>query len=289
MKTNTLINELIRGCWFLNIHNLDAYAPLVQNILSGNVAVPDGKEIPVLKMYNDNGDSYGATDLEGEEAQKIAVVSMIGPVMKYGDWCTYGADDIVGALDKANNDKSVKAIILYIDGPGGSVSAIGPFIDFAARKQKPVVVLADSAYSLHYWTACVVGDHIMADNNVNSGFGSVGVLLSFMDAKGYYEEKGYKIHEIYGEKSEEFKNKSFRLALEGKYEQMKTEMLNPLEVKFQEGVKAARGSKLKTDVEGILFGKTFYAEQAREYGMIDSIGNFKKAVEVANMLAELRT
>lgn len=288
MKTNSLINELIRGFWFLNIQNLDAYAPLIQNILSGKTGVTEGKDKPILQMYNDSGDSYGTKEPESD-SQKIAVVSMIGPIMKYGDWCTYGADEIVSALDRANNDTNVKGIIFYIDGPGGAVSAIGPFLDFAARKQKPVVVLADSAYSLHYWTACAVGDHIMADNTVNSGFGSVGVMVSFMDAKGYYEEKGYKLHEIYGEKSDGHKNKSFRLALEGKYDQLKKEMLNPLEVKFQEGVKAARGSKLNMDVEGIIFGKTFYSEEALEYGMIDSIGNFKKAVEVVNLLAEIRS
>lgn len=287
MKTNSLINEIIRGTWFLNINNLDAYAPLVQNILAGKTAVPQGREFDILSYYDDEGEPV-TKGAEQQEAQKVAVVSMIGPIMKYGDMCTYGADEIVNALDRANNNPNVKGIVFYIDGPGGSTAAIAPFTSFAARKKKPVVVLADSAYSLHYWTAVSVGDHIMADNNIQSGFGSVGVYISFADAKKYYEDKGIKIHEIYADQSEH-KNEAFRLALEGEYDKIKKEMLNPLAQKFQEGVKAARGSKLKADAEGVLTGKTFYAEEALKLGMIDSIGDMGKAIQMVNALAEIKS
>lgn len=283
MKTNVLLNELVRGMWLMGPHEVSGFAPLVHGILSRNT-VPENistEKLDVLMM-----DEIGTVlNSAGEnEASKIAMVSMIGPVMKYGDWCTYGADEIVGMLDKANNDETVKGIIFYIDGPGGAVSAINPFMDFASRKKKPVVVLSDMAASLHYWTACAVADHIMGENVVSGRFGSVGVVSSFVDAKKHWEEKGYNFHEIYPEESGE-KNKVFQLALEGKYDRIKAEHLSPIATKFQAAVREARPN-LKEN-PGVLTGATFTTEEALSLGMIDSIGNMSKAIEMVNVLAEV--
>lgn len=283
MKTNLLLNEIIRGTWLLDVHSLDALAPIVHNILTGQVAYPNAKETPLLKLYNESGSEISNASKSKESA--VALISMIGPVVKYGTMCTYGADEIVGMLDAANDDNRVEAIVFYVDGPGGSTAAIAPFISFAQRKKKPVVVLVDSAYSLHYWAAVSVADHIMAENTVNSGVGSVGVYVSFMDAKGHYESKGFKLHEIYADQSTH-KNEAFRLALEGEYDKIRTEMLNPIALKFQEAVKAGRPN-LKVNHSGVLTGKTFYAEEALQLGMIDSIGDMSRAIMMARALAEV--
>lgn len=283
MRINTLINEIVRGMWLMDQTQLDGYAPFVHSLLTGgNLTLPQAKEAK-LEMKLMSADGNMLSEAGEETPDKIAFISMIGPVMKYGDWCTYGANEIVGMLDKANSDKSVKGIVLYIDGPGGAVSAINPFIDFAARKQKPVVVLSDMAASLHYWTACVVGDHIMGENAISGRFGSVGVVCSFVDAKAHWEEKGYKFHEIYPSESSE-KNKVFQLAMEGKYDRIKAEQLSPLAQKFQAAVREARPN-LKEET-GVLTGATFSTEKALELGMIDSIGNMQKAVEMVNVLSE---
>ena len=55
-------------------------------------------------------------------------VKMQGPIIKYGDACTYGADEIVAALYAASRNQNVSLIILEVDSPGGSVNAIGPFL-----------------------------------------------------------------------------------------------------------------------------------------------------------------
>ena len=280
MSFNKVISEILRGQWFMNIHSLESYLPLIDNILQGKTAFPEGKKDEIMVMHS----ASNMPGAQNQVATKTAVISMVGPILKYGDMCSYGAADIAAMLHQANNDEKVKAIVFYIDGPGGSTSAIAPFIEFAAAKKKPVVVLADSAYSLHYWTAAVVGDHIMAENNISSGFGSIGVFVSFLDVKGAYEQKGYKVHEVYADQSEH-KNETFRLALEGKYEAIKTEGLNPLAIKFQDAVREARPD-LKEET-GVLTGKTFYAEEALRLGMIDSIVNIEKAISLANALADL--
>ena len=66
-------------------------------------------------MLSSNG--IALNDSGEEVANKIAFVSMIGPVMKYGDYCTYGADEIVRMLDRANNDETVKGILFLYRWP----------------------------------------------------------------------------------------------------------------------------------------------------------------------------
>lgn len=282
MKINPLISEIVRGQWLMDIHQLDGFAPFVHSLLNGG-GMPL-QQAPEQKIRALMLDSSGQRIEDEEKPDKIAYIPMIGPVMKYGDWCSYGATDIARRLDMVNNDKSVKGIVMYIDGPGGAVSAINPFLDFASRKQKPVVVLSDNACSLHYWTACAVADHIMGENTISGMFGSVGVVSSFLDAKGYWKKKGYEFHEIYPDESKH-KNEVFRLALEGKYDKIKTEHLSPIAQKFQAAVRSSRPN-LKEE-EGVLTGATFGTEKALELGMIDSIGNLQKALEMVDVLAEV--
>ena len=211
MKGNTLLNTILKGEWLIDCHNVEAYYPIVDKILAGEKFNFSPEPKSILNFVDANGkalpkDSDGKTIVtEGA----IAVVSMIGEVVKYGNYCIYGADEIVGALTAADKNPNVIATIFKIDGPGGAVSAIGPFQEFAnSVKSKPVIGLCDSALSLHYWTAVEVCDHIMAENKVSARFGSVGVVLTFADNRKALEEKGYKIHEIYPEESAH-KNKAF--------------------------------------------------------------------------------
>jgi len=112
-------------------------------------------------------------------------------------------------------------------------------------------------------------------------------MMSFMDVKGYYEKEGIKLHTIYATESSD-KNLAFQKALEGEYDMIREEELDPLARAFQAAVKANRSDKLNTAVKGILSGKTFFADQAKEYGLIDRVGNNNTAVEIALALAHAR-
>ncbi len=286
MKGSRLISEILKGEWLIDCHNVESYVPLVDKILAGeklNIS-PEPKSI---LSFVDSAGKQLKTDEEGRTKVtpgSIAVVSMIGEVVKYGDYCVYGADEIVNALTIANNNPNVAATIFKIDGPGGAVSAIGVFQDFAKNtKSKPIIGLCDSALSLHYWTAVEVCDHVMAENNVSARFGSVGVVLTFADNRKAMEDKGYKFHEIYPKESEH-KNKAFALAREGKYDQIIEEFLTPLALKFQERVKANMPN-IQAEKEGVLTGKTFFADEALKLGMIHSIGGMKKAIMLATIMS----
>lgn len=287
MKVNRLLSEVIRGVWLLEPSYLLGFGETVHKIVSGQNVEFENSTTALVKIMDPNGNRVRAND-DGDidiPEGSVAVVDMMGAVIKYGDWCTYGADEIVGALQMAEDNPNIKGSILNIDGPGGAVSAIGPFLQFAKTKTKPVIGLADACMSLHYWTACAVCDHLMADNDVSARFGSVGVVASFQDIKPYWEEKGIKFHEIYPDESFG-KNEAFRLALTGDYSMIKKEQLSPLAQKFQAGV-LARRPHLKDNKEA-LSGKTYDADKSMEYGVIDGIGSMADAIAMIDKI-RLRT
>lgn len=288
MIINRTLMDLMRSDWLISLEGLQAYAPIAHKIVTGQSMDVEADKAALVSVYDSKGKRITANDkgdiVLGKDT--IAVVDMVGPMMKYGDWCSYGADDIVSQLEALDANPNIVGIVLKIDGPGGAVSAIGPFIDFGANKKTPVIALVDQCCSLHYWIACTAADYIMADNNVSATIGSVGVMTSFVDNHKYLEKLGYVFHEIYAPESTH-KNEAFTLALEGKYDMIKSEHLSPLAIKFQESVKAARPN-LKEEL-GVLTGKTFGADKALAYGMIDAIGNLRQAMNRLNVMSETKT
>jgi protease-4 len=146
------------------------------------------------------------------------------------------------------------------------------------------VAIADECASLHYWAMCAIADYKMADNNVSAAFGSVGVVASFADNRKYLESLGYVFHDIYPKESLH-KNQAVQLALQGKYEMITEDHLSPLAIKFQNAVRAACPN-LKEEI-GVLTGKTFGADLALEYGMIDAIGSLDQAMNKLHIMSEL--
>ncbi len=285
MRVDRLLMDLNRGQWAMSFEGVLAYMPMVHKIMTGESIPIIEKTHSLMSVVDSNGKPIRPDSNGSINAPKgsVAVIDMVGPVMKYGDMCTYGAEEIVAAMYAADRNPNIIGTIFKEDGPGGGVNAIGPFIQFAKDKTKPVVAIADQCASLHYWAMCAVADHKMADNNVSAAFGSVGVVCSFADNREYLEKLGYKFHDIYPEESEH-KNEAFNLARQGKYDQIKKEHLSPLAIKFQEAVRAACPN-LKEEV-GVLTGKTFGADKALEYGMIDSIGSLDQAINRLHIMSE---
>jgi protease-4 len=287
MKINKTLMDLIRSDWLISLEGLKGYAAIAHKIITGQSVTIGEKTDALVSVFDSKGKRIVANDKGDVVLSKdsIAVVDMVGPMMKYGDWCSYGADDIVSQLQILDANPNIAGIVLKIDGPGGAVSAISPFIDFGANKTKPVIALVDQCCSLHYWIACTAADYIMADNNVSATIGSVGVMTSFADNRKYLESLGYTFHDIYAPESEH-KNEAFTLAREGKYDMIQNEHLSPLAIKFQEAVRSARPN-LK-EATGVLTGRTFGADKALAYGMIDAVGNLRQAMSRLYVMSETK-
>ena len=288
MRVDRLLMDINRGQWAMSFEGVLAYMPIAHRVMMGeNVPIVENTSA-LMTVVDHNGKTVSPDSNGGLNPPKgsVAIIDMIGPVMKYGGMCSYGADEIAQAMYMADRNPNIIGSVFREDGPGGGVNAIGPFIQFGKDKTKPVVAIADQCASLHYWAMCAVADYKMADNNVSAIFGSVGIVASFADNREYLEKLGYKFHEIYPPESEH-KNKAIQLALEGKYEMIIEDDLSPLARKFQAGVREACPN-LKEET-GVLTGKTFGADDALKYGMIDAIGSLDQAVNRVHMMSEIKS
>jgi protease-4 len=88
-----------------------------------------------------------------------------------------GADTVVGAVNDAANDDSIKAIVLRVDSPGGSALA-SDLMWYAlenAKAKKPVVVsMSDVAASGGYYISCNANKIVAEPSTIT---GSIGVFL----------------------------------------------------------------------------------------------------------------
>lgn len=285
---HAVMNEIISGEWLMSFNGLLQLGHFIQNISTGKAEErsQEDRTENLLSFYNEDYERIRPTDISDIPKGSVAVVHAIGPMMKYGSWWMLGANEIIAQLDFVNNLANVSAIVIYIDGPGGAVSAISPFIDFASRKRKPIVALCDASMSLHRWIPDAIADYQLADNDISARFGSIGVMSNWMDATKYYEDMGVVLHEVYADESPH-KNEIWRLIKEDEEKGkalLRKEHLSPMAIKFQNAVKAAHPNILQE--EGVLTGRTYGTDDAIRIGMINGKGNMKDAMQAAKALAE---
>lgn len=288
-----LISTLLRGQFFIAPDQAVALAGSVQSIINRDWDGFD-KTSDLDKMERRAKFPIAAgTVVDGffgnlDQAPKdsTAIIPLKGTMLKYGTWCSYGTEEVAHAIRSSAVHENITSIVLDVDSGGGSVDAVAPVvqaIEFAKSMGIPVVASVDMACSAAYWAASAT-DRIIADNAISATVGSIGVMMSFWDVKGYYEKLGYKLHTVYAPESDH-KNLAFEKALEGDYDLLMEEELSPLAVDFQNAVKANRSGKLDLGTKGLLNGKTFYAQQALKVGLIDEIGTRDRAIDFAQQLA----
>lgn len=274
-----------------------SYGPLIAQILSGQYMSgktsddfkPDLNIRFITSTGNENKIEAGEMMREGgyspsdifDEAPKgsIAMIPLKGPMMKEDDLSYFGTETLSEMLKAAANHKNIVGALIDGDTGGGAVDSIPPFLDAIsyARKRMPVGGIGDLIASAGYYMFSHL-DFAIAGNDISSEWGSVGVMISFMDLQPYYEMMGVKFHTIYAPESN-YKNLPFEKALKGDYELIKAEELSPLARKFQSDVRQARKGKLNLTVPGILNGRMFYAADAVKYGLSDEIGNYDFAIK----------
>lgn len=280
---NKNVSELLRTPWAIDPQTAHSWLPWVANILTGktsNNLEEIKKEAQVdatCFIVDENGNKFSSMEMDEIPPGSVGVVHIAGPMIKYGNWCAWGADELMGFAKEFDNHPNVIGQIWNIDSGGGAVNAVAPYQEFLSTKSKPVYAVADTCASAAIWVGASC-DMLFAENNISAMFGSIGVMATLVDYRAYLEEMGVKEHHIYASLSS-YKNKDYHDALEGKYETFIKEHLDPLAIKFQSSIKSNR-SKLDLNVEGILEGRMFYAEEAATNGLIDGIATMSEVVEM---------
>jgi signal peptide peptidase SppA len=130
----------------------------------------------------------------------IAVIDMSGVLFGRGldNWekVFFGLldiDDLETLFDEAVESPEVKAIILHIASPGGSVQGIPEFAQkiYKARNKKPIIAYSqDLMCSAAYWIGSACHSIIASQSAL---IGSIGVYSLLYDTSKLYEDSGIKV------------------------------------------------------------------------------------------------
>ncbi len=264
-----ILSEILRDTWLMEASYPNYYKPIVENILAGKI--PE-QEKPFAYSILSKKQTLSTGEVIAKD--KVAVISMVGPMTKYNAACSYGAEYFVKEIQKAENNEEIKGIILFMDGPGGNANAITLFQSIKNKITKPVISVVDTACSLHYWIAAMLSDHIMLNNDFMAEVGSIGAMIVF--------EKPENEIKIIRPKESKDKNQAIVDALEGDFSALE-DKLSILAQRFQREVLESR-PQIKKEAT---FGKTYLPKEAIEVGLADSIGTVQDAYELILAKSEL--
>jgi len=205
-----------------------------------------------------------------ERAGSLAIVSMAGPLAKNGNrWLGISSMRQIGAaLVHAAQDPAVRAILLDVDSPGGTVDGTEELagIAWAVGAQKPLYTYAsDLMCSAAYW----VGSQSREIGiQASAQIGSIGVVLTHTDWSGRDEQMGVDVTYLTAGKYKAMGNPDEPLSDEARvYLQ---ESLDQVYGLFLDAV--AQGRKVdRAAAEAMADGRVFLGRQALELGLVDRI------------------
>ncbi len=224
--------------------------------------------------------------LQSPGTDKIAIIVASGPILD-GEQPPgqVGGNSVAELIRKARNDNDIKAIVLRVDSPGGSVSAselIRNELALAQKRGKPVVAsLSGVAASGGYWIASTANRIFATPATVT---GSIGVISVFVTLERSLEKLGI-VSDGVGTTvlsgaldSARAINPVFAEALQLSVDRTYNKFLSLL----TEG----RGMTM-IEANSISQGRVWTGTQAIKFGLVDALGNIDDAVGSAAMLADL--
>ena len=185
-------------------------------------------------------------------------------------------------LDQADANPAIKAVVVRVNSPGGSVVASDEIYSALRAYEKPVVVsMGDTAASGGFYIACG-GDYMMAHPDTLTG--SIGVISQFFNAEELLDKVGVEavvittgefkdIGSLYRDMTEE-EREIWRGILDQVYEDFVT-------------VVAEARDLPKEDVREVADGSVFTGQQALEMGLVDGVGTRQAAIDKAAELGDI--
>ncbi len=187
------------------------------------------------------------------------------------------SEDVTYAIDTAESDPSITAIILAVDSPGGSPVA-GEEIAFALKRSaKPTVALIRDMGDSAAYLAATGADKIFA--SAFSDVGSIGITSSYLDQSQYNKDQGYTYNQLsIGAYKDMFDPEKMMTSAE------KALVMQQLDVYYQQLLREiATNRKLAVDeIKKLSDGRSYTGSQALESKLIDEVGGIQEVREYLN-------
>jgi protease-4 len=222
-----------------------------------------------------------------ESTDKIGVLVAEGEIVgTKGGEGSIGSSDFVKELKKLRDNKSVKAIVLRIDSPGGSslASDIMWREILIAKKVKPIIAsMSNYAASGGYYMA-MGADAIVAQPTTITG--SIGIFAQWLNLDNFFKNK----LGITQDHVNTHANSSFMTSLGQMSDFEKSVVQNMVNQGYESfTTKAAAGRKMSVNkLKSLAGGRVWTGIQAKELGLVDELGGLDKAIELAAKKAKIK-
>lgn len=205
---------------------------------------------------------------------KIAVISIQGVLTS--------STDTIRQFKQYEENEDVKALVLRIDSPGGTVVAAQEIYAEIQKLRENKVVLASMgnvAASGGYYIASAT-EEIVA--NPGTLTGSIGVISEYPNIEQLMKKVGLRSEVMKSGRFKDLGNPTREMTEEER--QLLQDLIDNIHRQFIRDVALGRGRTVE-EIEPLADGRVFTGEQAKENGLVDRLGNLQDALDRAAELA----
>ncbi|MDP2646124.1 MAG: signal peptide peptidase SppA [Desulfobacterales bacterium] len=213
----------------------------------------------------------------GENGEAVGVVEINGLIADAGD--------TIRMIKKFRDNKSVKAIVLRIDSPGGGVGPSQEIFREVRKtvKQKKVVASLGSVAASGGLYIAVGADGIVA--NPGTVTGSIGVIIGYANFQQLLEKIGLVPVVVKSGPYKDIGSPTRKMSEDEK--KILQDFVDSVHRQFISAIAEGRNLQL-AKVEAIADGRIFSGEVAMQLGLVDRIGNLEDAIEWAGRMGGIK-
>jgi len=224
---------------------------------------------------------------------KVALIDVEGLLVNTRNGCVWSnwenpVSMLCEKLDKAQQDGAVKAVVIRINSPGGTVQASEAMYDqlqrFKRESRKPIVAcITNVGASGAYYVACAADKIVCQPSSIT---GSIGVIIQTVNFVGTMKLLGIKAEAI---TSGPYKAMGSPLkGLTEKEREIFRSMVKEFYDQFIEVVTKGRDKLNAKQVRALADGRVFTGKQALRLGLVDRLGSVEDAIEQAKKAAGIK-
>jgi protease-4 len=244
----------------------------------------------------DTKKAFQETIVKGDKnsADKILLIPVNGVIMSNDEESSFWNQKmdpvryITEVLEQGEADKSIKAIILEVNSPGGGITACDKIYNALKRfkKARPDVIMVsymtDIAASGGYYISSAT-DRIFA--NPTTITGSIGVISMLLNMEGLFTKLGLNMEVI---KSADKKDigSSFR-QMTPEERKILQDIIDEMYQRFVSVVVSGRPKLTREQILTLADGRIYTGEQALKNGLVDEIGYTEEVIDATKKLANI--
>ncbi|MEI6577555.1 MAG: S49 family peptidase [Bacteroidota bacterium] len=275
------LSEALSARWLIHRSEVLNYLPILLSFLNGNtinasaIIGDPGKTMVYSKSAT--GSFVITSEISNMEIPEnsIAVIPIQGVML------SSRTQQLMDNIAAAEANPAFSSILFFVNTPGGMVF----LTDVAAAaikncKLPTVAFIQNMAASAGMWLTSAMTTRI-ASSRIDL-IGSIGVKTSFMDLNGFLKDKlNITVYDLYATKATR-KDEEVRALLSDPSDSKPfTDYLDHVNEIFHTAIQTNLGIDPKSEV---FSGAIYNADQAKSFGLIDSIGTLETAIETAYQL-----